>query len=203
LTTGTESFADILIKKHKDGAKMNHINRENDSDFIGILDRKNYDRNWDKTTRIAIRGIIESNEKIAFIHSGKYGDYKFPGGGMEAGESMEETLIREVSEETGLKVIPKSIRYWGKIKEIKKDKEPCKIFEQISYYFYCDILPEKGERRLDEYEEEYGYELMWKTLEEAIENNTLVNNSERTPWIFRDTLVMDRLKDLKDNAKFE
>ncbi len=182
---------------------MNHINREDDSDFIGILDRKNYDRNWDKIKRIAIRGIIESNGKIAFIHSGKYGDYKFPEGGMESGESMEETLIREVLEETGLKVIPESIRYWGKIKEVKKDKEQFKIFEQISYYYRCDVLPEIGERNLNDYEEEYEYELMWRSLEEAIENNTLVNNTERTPWIFRDTLVMDRLKEQKDKAEFE
>ncbi len=176
---------------------MNQYNRENDSDFIKILDRRNYDRRWDKITRTAIRGIIESDGKIAFIHSCKHGDYKFPGGGMEAGESMEETLIREVREETGLKVIPESIRYWGKIKEIKKDKEQSRIFEQISYYYQCDILPEQGERNLNAYEEEYEYELTWKTLEEAIENNTLINHKERTPWVFRDTLVMDKLMEEK------
>ncbi|WMJ86659.1 NUDIX domain-containing protein [Anaerocolumna sp. MB42-C2] len=170
----------------------------NASDYIGILDRRNYDKKWDKITRVAIRGIIESDGKIALIHSGKHGDYKFPGGGMEAGESREETLIREVLEETGLKVIPETIKYYGKFKEIKKDKEQCKIFEQLSYYYYCDILPEEGERNLDHYEEEEEYELKWITLEEAIENNTIINHSEHTPWIYRDTLVMDRLKDQKD-----
>ncbi|QHQ63525.1 NUDIX domain-containing protein [Anaerocolumna sedimenticola] len=171
---------------------------ENASDYIGILDRKNYDKKWDRITRVAIRGIIESDGKIALIHSGKNGEYKFPGGGMEAGESREETLIREVLEETGLMVVPETIKYYGKFKEIKKDNEQCKIFEQLSYYYYCDILPEKGERKLDDYEEEYGYELKWTTLEEAIENNTIINHSEHTPWIFRDTLVMDRLKEQKD-----
>lgn len=50
----------------------------NASDYIGILDRRNYDKKWDKITRVAIRGIIESDGKIALIHSGKHGDYKFP-----------------------------------------------------------------------------------------------------------------------------
>lgn len=117
---------------------------------------------------------------------------------MEAGESREETLIREVLEETGLKVIPETIKYYGKFKEIKKDKEQCKIFEQLSYYYYCDILPEEAGTKPDHYEEEEEYELKWITLEEAIENNTIINHSEHTPWIYRDTLVMDRLKDQKD-----
>ena len=166
---------------------------DNTSDYIGILDRRNYNKNWDRIIRIAIRGIIVLNGKIALIHSGKHGDYKFPGGGMEEGESREETLIREVLEETGLKVIPESIKYYGKFKEIKKDKDHNKIFEQLSYYYYCGIFQEEGERNLDEYEEEEEYELKWITLEEAIENNTIINHSELMPWIYRDTLVMDRL----------
>lgn len=182
---------------------MEQRTREEDSDFLAIIDRSNYDRNWEKIKRTAIRAIIECEDKIAFIHSGKHGDYKFPGGGMETGESREETLIREVMEETGLKVIPDSIKYFGKIKEVKRDKDQSRIFEQISYYFYCDVFPEMGERNLNEYEEEDEYELAWITLEKAIENNTVVNQSEYTPWVFRDTLVMDRLKDIKDGAKYE
>lgn len=176
---------------------------EEDYDFIGVIDKRNYDRNWKKFTRIAARGIIKEDGKLALIRSGKYGDYKFPGGGMEEGESMEDTLIREVLEETGLKVIHKSIRYFGKIKEIKRDKEQSRIFEQISYYFYCDVYEEMGEPNLTEEEEKYEYELIWEVLEEAIENNTRINHSEYTPWVFRDTLVMDKLKDLKDKADYE
>jgi 8-oxo-dGTP pyrophosphatase MutT (NUDIX family) len=39
--------------------------------------------------------------KAAF-ENGEINYYKFPGGGIEADECMEDALIREVSEETGL-----------------------------------------------------------------------------------------------------
>lgn len=53
--------------------------------------------------------------------------YKFPGGGMEEGETLEDTLIREMLEETGYKVKPDSIREFLKVKERRKGmKELCK-----------------------------------------------------------------------------
>lgn len=58
--------------------------------------------------RLAARGIIRRNDKYLAIY-GKYGDYKFPGGGREAGEELADTLIREVQEETGYRMIPESI----------------------------------------------------------------------------------------------
>ncbi len=44
-------------------------------------------------TREAVRGIILDNEKVLMILSTENGDYKFPGGGNEIGETKEETLI--------------------------------------------------------------------------------------------------------------
>lgn len=38
------------------------------------------------------------------IYSPKNGDYKFPGGGVDHGESFEEALIREIREECGVTV---------------------------------------------------------------------------------------------------
>ena len=45
------------------------------------------------------------------------GEYKIPGGGQEPGENYEQTLIREVKEETGLYVRPESICELGEIIE--------------------------------------------------------------------------------------
>ena len=66
------------------------------------VDTKDYNPNGTIFKRIAVRGFIKIGNKYAMIHSEKYGEYKFPGGGMEPYEQFEDTLIREVKEETGL-----------------------------------------------------------------------------------------------------
>ena len=70
--------------------------------------------------RIAARGIIRRDDKYLAIYS-KYGDYKFPGGGREAGEELEDTLLREVQEETGCRVIPESIGDYLLVHERRND----------------------------------------------------------------------------------
>ena len=73
------------------------------------MDKKDYIPNGSVFSRPSARAIIIKDGKIAMVHSKKYHYYKFPGGGIEAGECMEDALIREVLEETGLCVIENSI----------------------------------------------------------------------------------------------
>lgn len=56
------------------------------------IDLKNYKTGGSIHKRTAVRGIVEKDGKFLIIHS-KYGDYKFPGGGMEGNETHEETLL--------------------------------------------------------------------------------------------------------------
>ena len=83
------------------------------------IDLKNYKADGSIYKRTAVRGIVEKDGKYLIIHS-KYGDYKFPGGGMEGNETHEETLIREMQEETGYHVLPKSMEKVIKVKERRK-----------------------------------------------------------------------------------
>ncbi|MBQ7066683.1 MAG: NUDIX domain-containing protein [Lachnospiraceae bacterium] len=45
------------------------------------------------------------------MHSKKYNYYKLPGGGIEPEETLEDTLIREVREESGLIVKAETIKF--------------------------------------------------------------------------------------------
>lgn len=153
------------------------------------IDLKNYEPGNPVSERTAARGIIRRGEDWLMIFS-KYGDYKFPGGGMENGESLEETLIREVKEETGYQVIKESIRKYGQVLERRKG-EGSSILEMDSYYYVCDIREEAGERNLDEYEKEYDYQIVWIPLKEALENNNRIIGKKECPWAAREAKVME------------
>ena len=73
---------------------------------LKILDMRDYDPAWEKISREAVRAIILRDGRIALVRSLRNGFYKFPGGGIESGESHIDTLIRETPEETRLHVLP-------------------------------------------------------------------------------------------------
>jgi 8-oxo-dGTP pyrophosphatase MutT (NUDIX family) len=56
--------------------------------------------------RERVAGILIQGDEIALIERHRLGRhyYVFPGGGIEAGENFVEALVREMDEETGLKV---------------------------------------------------------------------------------------------------
>ena len=54
------------------------------------IDTKDYDPNGTTYVRPSVRGIIVRDGKVAMVHSRKYNYSKFPGGGLEAGETHEE-----------------------------------------------------------------------------------------------------------------
>lgn len=74
-----------------------------------VIDLKDYDEGWEHSLRPSVRAIIQQDDKLAMVYNQKYDYYAFPGGGVEDGENFHQALIREVKEETGLKVIPETI----------------------------------------------------------------------------------------------
>jgi len=168
--------------------------------IIEDFDSKNYEMCTGYFYRKAVRAIIIKNGKIALIRSTKYGEYKFPGGGMEDGESDHDTLIRETKEETGLSVIPESITFYGVTKEKRRSiLHLDNLFEMDSFYYTCNALDTIEETNLDTYEHHYGYELEFVDIDHAILANQLAaqRHQKEAPWINRELAVFIDLKKQK------
>ena len=128
--------------------------------LIALFDEKNY-KQRSGIVRESVRAIIVKDGKVALIKSLKENHYKFPGGGIELGESPIDTLIRETKEETGLIINYDSIRECGFIHEIKKSIFNDDAFEQKSYYYFVEVKDETCEQELSEREKDLKYVLEW------------------------------------------
>ena len=160
------------------------------------IDLKDYDENWAHSKRPSARGIIVKGDKLGLIHNMKYDYYEFPGGGIEEGESFEEGLIREVKEETGLKVIPKSIREFGSALRLSKSRVfENTVFEQENFYYYCEVYDEIGETQLEDYEEEEQLSLEFISIEDALEANLNRDHGEINggAWVKRESMLLELL----------
>ena len=82
---------------------------------IFTIDKMDYDNCKHTLTRDSARSIIIRGGQIAMIHSQKFDYYKFPGGGIEKGETHIVAMIRE-TEEAWLTVI----REYGFVDQIQK-----------------------------------------------------------------------------------
>ena len=141
------------------------------------IDTKDYDINGTTVSRPSARGIIIKDGKLAMIHSIKYDYYKFPGGGIEKNEQKESALIREVLEETGLDVIPQTIKEYGMVHRIQKgDYED--VFIQDNFYYLCDVEDNVHEQKLDDYEKEEKFTLEYVSPKQVIDANKACKNKE-------------------------
>lgn len=148
--------------------------------------------------REAIRGIIIKDKKILMIYSPINKDYKFPGGGVDEDESYEETLIREVLEESGA-TVSQVVAELGKVIEYNKPKEEeFDLFKMASIYYICSVQDgEFAEQNLDDYEGDLKFMPIWIDIDIAIKNNKeIIENNVNVPrWTDRDTFVLELLKE--------
>lgn len=101
--------------------------------------------------RPAVYGLIIHEGKVLLMNTILTGRYSLPGGGIELGERMEETLRREVLEETGLAVAV------GRFAGFKEDffyyNPSGNAYHSFLFYYYCRPLTfqlaRKGE--IDDY----------------------------------------------------
>ncbi len=162
--------------------------------ILAVFDEKNYQNTVETYEKYSVRGIILRDGKLA-MQCSREGEYKIPGGGIEAGESYEQALAREVLEETGLHVKPESIREIGEIQEVRRDIfEKDKKYVCHSLFYYCEVGTEQEPLHLTASEVAKGYEMKWAAPEEVYRRNILI---EKDPWIIRDTAFVKMLIDGK------
>jgi 8-oxo-dGTP pyrophosphatase MutT (NUDIX family) len=158
------------------------------------LDKHDYTHDMKVFKKLSTRAVIVRDGRIA-MQKGNAGDYKLLGGGVEPGEQLQAALIREVQEESGLLVIPESIREIGEVIERRRDAfEPEMIYECHSCFFACDAAQEMVEPHLTESERERGYRLVWATPEEILFGNEAF--FETQPWTYRDSEFIKRIDSL-------
>lgn len=137
-----------------------------------VIDTKDYDLCRHAFVRPSVRSVIIRGNKAAMVHSQKYDYYKFPGGGIEPGETHEDALIRETAEEAGLRVMPKSIREYGMVHRIQKSTDAADTyFVQDNFYYLCDAEDEPVPQSLDDYEADEHFTLEYVAPEHAIAVN--------------------------------
>lgn len=157
------------------------------------MDKKDYIPNGSIFRRPSARAIIINDGKIAMVYSKKYNYYKFPGGGIEADECMEDALIREVLEETGLCVVKNSIQEYGQVHRVQKGAKE-DIFIQDNYYFLCSIKKDLEQQNLDGYEAEEGFmlEFLYPQLAIDVNRETKLDDFSQV-MLEREALVLELL----------
>ena len=159
------------------------------------IDSKDYQECTHTFVRNSARSIIIREGRIAMVHSLKYDYYKFPGGGIEAGEDPVDTVIRETKEEAGLSVIRDSVREYGYVHRIQKssvDESEC--FIQDNFYYLCDAEEQKTAQKLDDYEADEMFTLEFVRPEEAIRTNLMEDHGPKDRRMLeREAIVLKML----------
>lgn len=134
-------------------------------ELLRVLNDENISKNEleDYRHRNAVRVIIfDSENRVAIVHAKINEYYELPGGGVEQGETLEESAIREAKEEAGCDI--KIIEKIGIVKEYLKNK---KLINE-TFCFKATVIGNKFELRLNQDEINEGMDIIWVDLEEAI-----------------------------------
>lgn len=172
-------------------------------------------------SRTAVRGVILRGHDLLMIHSATVGDYimptvencafrplkerkfqpsgyKFPGGGVDEGESHAQALAREIQEECGA-VLAHIGREIGAVVEYNfAVEDEYDTFKMTSHYYLCDVQDDLGAQHLDDYERDLGFEPVWMPLDEALRSNRCLLESASPPeWLPREIFMLEYLQRAK------
>jgi ADP-ribose pyrophosphatase YjhB (NUDIX family) len=143
-------------------------------------------------TRKATRAIVTNGENILLLYTKRYHDYSLPGGGIDAGESNIDGLIRELKEETGAHNV-QNIQEFGLYEEYRPwHKQGFDIVHMQSYCYLCTIDDELLAPELESHEINNGMHPVWMNIYQAISHNedTIANSDKKGLSIERETFLL-------------
>ncbi len=145
--------------------------------------------------RTAVRAVILRGRDLLMVYSANVGDYKFPGGGVEADESHQEALARELLEECGASLLSMDGELGAVIEYNFAEEKEYDIFKMTSYYYFCQVSAEFGSQKLDGYEKDLGFQPVWINIDLAIlANRSLLDTNEIPEWLHREIFMLEHIK---------
>jgi 8-oxo-dGTP pyrophosphatase MutT (NUDIX family) len=144
--------------------------------------------------RTAVRGVLLRGRELLLLAS-RHGDYKFPGGGVEPGESYPAALRREFREECGLVDVTIGAGLGSTIEEVPAIEPAYDVFRMTSHYFRCSGGACGGSRELEAYEAELELVPRWVMVDEALAANQAVRSGGVgvMRWLVREIAVLEWL----------
>lgn len=153
--------------------------------------------------RHAVRAVIVRDGRLLLLHTQRYDDYSFPGGGLDPGEDAIEGLRRELLEETGARAVTVQ-RYLSYLDEHRPSRNAdYDVLFVRSHFYVCNVEGELEIAVHEDYEVANGMVPVWVTLEEALTHNHRVLQQrpismgisiERETWMLQHVLrVMPEL----------
>ena len=145
--------------------------------------------------RTAVRAVILRGPELLMVYSSNVGDYKFPGGGVDLGETHQQALARELLEECGASLLSVDGELGAVVEYNFAEEKEYDVFKMTSYYYFCQIREEFVSQKLDGYEKELGFQPLWINIDKAILlNRSLLETDEIPYWLRREIFMLEYLK---------
>ena len=149
--------------------------------------------------RSAVRAVVLRGRDLLMVYSSNVGDYKFPGGGVDGGESHEQALARELLEECGAFLLNVDGALGAIVEYMTPKEKDFDVFKMTSYYYFCRVKDGVAMQKLDDYEQDLGFQPVWIDIEQAIEKNkSLLNSAHEPGWLRREIFVLEYISVMKN-----